>query len=346
MECFAFGLGIGHLNTDDQWLDVYYPKALVRPDPALVSILAEVFDYTGENSVTRVTADDLDDFLEALEDSDDGDAEGLLKALTPMAGTEQPLALCILARDEKPSSVPEVYLKLSLISMRKIQPHGVVLDGMFSLLPNVAWTSQGPIDVKELPHAQTRARAHGEVLTVHSVDKFPRMADYVVPQGVRIGDASRIRLGAHLGEGTTVMHEGFINFNAGTLGVSMVEGRISAGVVVGDGSDLGGGSSTMGTLSGGGNIVISVGEQCLLGANAGLGIPLGDRCTIESGLYLTAGAKVQLLDNEGNLVRTVKARDLAGQNDLLFRRNSVTGQIECLANKSAIALNDELHANN
>lgn len=346
MECFAFGLGIGHLNADDQWLDVYYPKALVRPDPALVAILADVFGYAGENHVSRITADDLDDLLEALEDSDDGDAEGLLKALTPMAGTEQPLALCILAGDDKPSSVPEVYLKLSLISMRKIQPHGTVLDGMFGVLPNVAWTSQGPIDIKELPHAQTRARAHGEVLTVHSVDKFPRMADFVVPQGVRIGDASRIRLGAHLGEGTTVMHEGFINFNAGTLGVSMVEGRISAGVVVGDGSDLGGGCSTMGTLSGGGNIIISVGEQCLLGANSGLGIPLGDRCTLESGLYLTAGAKVRVLDNEGHTVATVKARDLAGQSDLLFRRNSVSGEIECLANKSAVALNDELHTHN
>jgi 2,3,4,5-tetrahydropyridine-2-carboxylate N-succinyltransferase len=280
------------------------------------------------------------------QDSNDGDAEGLLRALTPLAGSEQPLVICALATDEKPQTVPEVYLKLSMISMRKIQPHGTNLDGMFGLLPNVAWTSQGPIDVKELAHAQTRARAYGEVLTVHSVDKFPRMADYVVPQGVRIGDASRIRLGAHLGEGTTVMHEGFINFNAGTLGVSMVEGRISAGVVVGDGSDLGGGSSTMGTLSGGGNIVISVGEQCLLGANAGLGIPLGDRCTIESGLYLTSGSKVKLLDKDGQAVGTVKARELAGKDDLLFRRNSVTGEIECLANKSAIALNDELHANN
>lgn len=345
MECFAFGLGVGHQNSDAHWLDVYYPKAFCRPDPALVEIIRDTFEWTGSNHVAAITADDLDDFLEALEDSDDGDAEGLLKALTPLAGTEQPLVVCILATDDKPNSVPEVYLKLSLISMRKIQPHGTVLDGMFGILPNVAWTSQGPIDVKELAHAQTRARAHGEVLTVHSVDKFPRMVDFVVPHGVRIGDASRVRLGAHLGEGTTVMHEGFVNFNAGTLGVSMVEGRISAGVVVGDGSDLGGGCSTMGTLSGGGNIIISVGEQCLLGANSGLGIPLGDRCTLESGLYLTAGAKVRVLDNEGQTVATVKARDLAGQSDLLFRRNSVSGEIECLANKSAVALNAELHAN-
>ena len=346
MECFAFGLGVGHQNSDDQWLDTYYPKALCRPDPAVVSIIADVFDWDGSNLTREITADDLDDFLEALEDSDDGDAEGLLKALTPLAGTEQLLVICVLATDEKPQTVPEVYLKLSMISMRKIQPHGTNLDGVFGLLPNIAWTSQGPIDVKELAHAQTRARAYGEVLTVHSVDKFPRMTDYVVPHGVRIGDASRIRLGAHLGEGTTVMHEGFINFNAGTLGVSMIEGRISAGVVVGDGSDLGGGSSTMGTLSGGGNIIISVGEQSLLGANAGLGIPLGDRCTIESGLYLTAGSKVKLLDKEGKAVGTVKARELANKDDLLFRRNSLTGEIECLANKSAVAHNDELHTNN
>jgi 2,3,4,5-tetrahydropyridine-2,6-dicarboxylate N-succinyltransferase len=346
MECFAFGLGVGHQNSDDQWLDAYYPKALCRPDPALVQIVAKVFGWDGTNLTRQITADDLDDFLEALEDSDDGDAEGLLRALTPLAGSEQPLVISALASDEKPSSVPEVYLKLSMISMRKIQPHSTNLDGIFGLLPNVSWTSQGPIDIKELAQAQTRARAYGEILTVHSVDKFPRMADYVVPQGVRIGDASRVRLGAHLGEGTTVMHEGFINFNAGTLGVSMIEGRISAGVVVGDGSDLGGGSSTMGTLSGGGNIMISVGEQCLLGANAGLGIPLGDRCTIESGLYLTSGSKVKLLDRDGQAVGLVKARDLAGKDDLLFRRHSVTGEIECLANKSAVALNDELHSNN
>ncbi len=346
MECFAFGLGVGHQNSEDQWLDTYFPKALCRPDPAVVSIIREVFEWDGLNITRQINTDDLDDFLEALEESSDGDAEGLLRALTPLAGTDQPLVISVLGTNEKPASIPEVYLKLSLISMRKIQPHGTNLEGIFTLLPNVAWTSKGPIDVKHLAHEQTRARAYGEVLTVHSVDKFPRMADYVVPHGVRIGDASRIRLGAHLGEGTTVMHEGFVNFNAGTLGVSMVEGRISAGVVVGDGSDLGGGASTMGTLSGGGNIVISVGEQCLLGANAGLGIPLGDRCTVESGLYMTAGLKVKLLDKNGQIVSTVKARDLAGQDDLLFRRNSITGEIECLANKSAVALNSELHANN
>ena len=160
MECFAFGLGVGHQNSDDQWLDAYYPKALCRPDPAVVKIIADIFGWDGANLTRQITADDLDDFLEALEDSDDGDAEGLLRALTPLAGSEQPLVICALATDEKPSSVPEVYLKLSMISMRKIQPHGTNLDGMFGLLPNVAWTSQGPIDIKELAHAQTRARAY------------------------------------------------------------------------------------------------------------------------------------------------------------------------------------------
>jgi 2,3,4,5-tetrahydropyridine-2-carboxylate N-succinyltransferase len=184
------------------------------------------------------------------------------------------------------------------------------------------------------------------MLHVHSVDKFPQMANYVVPAGVRIGAASRIRLGAHVGEGTTVMHEGFINFNAGTMGVSMVEGRISAGVVVGNGSDLGGGCSTMGTLSGGNNVIISVGENALLGANAGLGIPLGDRCTLEAGLYVTGGSKVTILDDQNNEVTTVKASELAGKSDLLFRRNSQNGRIEVKTNKSAIELNEELHAHN
>ena len=185
-----------------------------------------------------------------------------------------------------------------------------------------------------------------ELLEVFSVDKFPKMTDYVVPTGVRIADASRVRLGAYVGEGTTIMHEGFINFNGGTAGTSMIEGRISAGVFVGEGSDLGGGCSTMGTLSGGGNIVIKVGENSLIGANAGIGIPLGDRCTVESGLYITAGTKVQVLDDQKNIVEVVKARDLAGKPDLLFRRDSIGGAVQCVTNKTAIELNHELHANN
>ena len=248
--------------------------------------------------------------------------------------------------DDSASSTPEVYLKLHLISHRLVKPHGLKLDGIFGLLPNIAWTNEGPIDLDELPERQLDARIAGRTLEVKSVDKFPQMTDYVVPRGVRIADTARVRLGAYVGEGTTVMHEGFINFNAGTEGTSMIEGRISAGVMVGKGSDLGGGCSTMGTLSGGGNIIVAVGENCLIGANAGIGIPLGDRNTVEAGLYITAGTKIALLDENNALVQTVKARDLANKPDLLFRRNSQNGAVECKTNKTAIELNEALHANN
>src|SRR5690606_17681986 len=235
---------------------------------------------------------------------------------------------------------------LQLLSHRLVKPHQVVLDGMFGVLPNVAWTSKGAIDRDELPRRQLEARLNGKTLTVDCVDKFPKMTDYVVPKEVRIADTARVRLGAYLGEGTTIMHEGFVNFNAGTAGPNMVEGRISAGVFVGSGSDLGGGCSTMGTLSGGGNIIISVGRECLIGANAGIGIPLGDRCTVEAGLYITAGTKVVLLDDQRQPAGEAKARDLAGRSDLLFRRNSANGAVECLTNQSAVALNEALHAHN
>jgi 2,3,4,5-tetrahydropyridine-2-carboxylate N-succinyltransferase len=251
-----------------------------------------------------------------------------------------------LTDNAPPASVEEAYLKLHLISHRLVKPHQTDLTGLFGLLPNVAWTDQGPVDLQELSQRQLDARLKGSVLEVSSVDKFPKMTNYVVPTSVRIAHTARVRLGAYLGEGTTVMHEGFINFNAGTEGPGMIEGRISAGVWVGEGSDLGGGCSTMGTLSGGGNIVISVGKECLIGANAGLGIPLGDRCTIEAGLFVTAGTKVSVLDEQGDTIETVSARALAGRADLLFRRHSSTGTVQCLTNKSAVELNEMLHANN
>src|SRR5690606_3621100 len=216
----------------------------------------------------------------------------------------------------------------------------------FKVLPNVAWSNKGALDPAELTLWQLDSRLKGEVIDVYSVDKFPKMTDYVVPSGIRIADTARVRLGAYIGEGTTVMHEGFVNFNAGCEGPNMIEGRISAGVMVGAGSDLGGGCSTMGTLSGGNNVVISVGKNCLIGANSGLGIPLGDRCTLEAGLYLTGGSKVQVLDDKGEMVDTVKAATLAGKSDLLFIRHSITGAIQFRTNKSAISLNDELLAHN
>jgi 2,3,4,5-tetrahydropyridine-2-carboxylate N-succinyltransferase len=242
---------------------------------------------------------------------------------------------------EPPADAPDAYLRLHLLSARAIQPHQVNLTGVFGVLNNVAWTSLGPVDPEQLTAVRIRSRAYGRHLEVYGLDKFPRMTDYVVPAGVRIADADRVRLGAHLAEGTTVMHEGFVNFNAGTLGASMVEGRISAGVVVGDGSDIGGGSSIMGTLSGGNQTVISVGERCLLGANSGLGIPLGDDCVVEAGLYVTAGTRVTLPDGA-----VTKAAELSGASNLLFRRNSQTGAVEVLQRTGSWGgLNEALHTN-
>ena len=240
-----------------------------------------------------------------------------------------------------PTDAADAYLRLHLLSHRLVKPHGVALDGIFGLLSNVVWTSVGPcaVDGFEITRARLKA-AHGHV-SVYGVDKFPRMVDYVVPSGVRIADADRVRLGAHLASGTTVMHEGFVNFNAGTLGTSMVEGRISAGVVVGDGTDVGGGASIMGTLSGGGKEVIAIGEKCLLGANSGLGISLGDNCVIEAGTYITAAAKVRLPDGE-----VVKAGTLSGASNLLFRRNSLDGCLEVVLRTGTWGgLNSILHAN-
>ena len=252
-----------------------------------------------------------------------------------------PVTTRIADLDAAPADAADAYLRLHLISARLSAPHGVNLDGIFGLLSNVAWTSLGPVDVAQIERVRTRCRAEGRHLQVYGVDKFPRMTDYVVPQGVRIADADRVRLGAHLAEGTTVMHEGFVNYNAGTLGASMVEGRISAGVVVGDGSDIGGGASIMGTLSGGGTQIISIGERCLLGANAGIGISLGDECIVEAGLYLTAGTRVTMPDGE-----VVKALDLSGANNLLFRRNSQTGAVEAHQRSGVWSgLNEVLHAN-
>lgn len=247
--------------------------------------------------------------------------------------------------DEAPASTEDVWLRLHLLSHRLVKPHGQSLDGVFGLLANVVWTSAGPCAVEGFEATRARLRATGQHVTVFGVDKFPRLVDYVVPSGVRIADADRVRLGAHLAEGTTVMHEGFVNFNAGTLGTSMVEGRISAGVVVGDGSDVGGGSSIMGTLSGGGKEVVSVGERCLLGANSGIGISLGDDCVVEAGCYVTAGTKVTVTNLDGK-PQVVKAASLSGVDNILFRRNSVSGAIEAVPWKGdGIALNAALHAN-
>jgi 2,3,4,5-tetrahydropyridine-2-carboxylate N-succinyltransferase len=243
--------------------------------------------------------------------------------------------------DDPPVDAHDAYLRLHLLSHRLIRPHGANLDGLFGLLSNVVWTSVGPCSPDDFERTRLALRAAGMHVQVHGIDKFPRMTDYVVPSGVRIADADRVRLGAHVAAGTTVMHEGFVNFNAGTLGTSMVEGRISAGVVVGEGSDVGGGASIMGTLSGGGKETVSVGRRCLLGANAGIGISLGDDCVVEAGLYVTAGTRVTLPDG-----KVTKAAELSGADGLLFRRNSVSGAVEVLARSgSSVELNAALHSN-
>ncbi|KAB7746264.1 2,3,4,5-tetrahydropyridine-2,6-dicarboxylate N-succinyltransferase [Nostocoides sp. F2B08] len=258
----------------------------------------------------------------------------------PARGTRREVRFVSIDLDAAPADTADAYLRLHLLSHRLAEPNSINLDGIFGVLPNVVWTDRGPCLVDGFETVRARLMASGPV-TVLGVDKFPRMVDYVVPPGVRIADADRVRLGAHLAAGTTVMHEGFVNFNAGTLGTSMVEGRLSQGVVVGDGSDIGGGASTMGTLSGGGTERVRIGQRCLLGAQAGLGIALGDDCVVEAGLYLTAGTKVTLPDG-----RVTKARELSGQSNLLFIRNSTTGAVEARPRDGhGIVLNSALHAN-
>lgn len=342
-QYFALGIGVGSQNMSGEWLEVFYPQPIYNPDNKLIQDLSALLDYQSGNQTLPLDKNLVGKVSQILAQSQHS---ALAKLVDNFVNSERPLVVVILADDAAPSTTPEAYLKLHMISHRLVKPHKIDLSGIFPLLPNVAWTNQGAVALDELPEKQLQARLAGNMLEVMSVDKFPKMTNYVVPNGVRIAHTARVRLGAYVGEGTTVMHEGFINFNAGTEGASMIEGRISAGVMVGKGSDLGGGCSTMGTLSGGNDVVISVGENCLIGANAGLGIPLGDRCTLEAGLYLTAGSKVHILDDQNKLVDTVKAKELAGKSDLLFRRNSISGAIECKTNKSAIELNEELHAHN
>jgi 2,3,4,5-tetrahydropyridine-2-carboxylate N-succinyltransferase len=331
----GFGLGVISENTKGAILDVFYPTPLGDVTGPLSDALSGV----------RGRLDRSD--LKTLANNARSAGNDALAALSDRL-SESPVSVVAssLVANVAPVSVEDAYLKLHMLSHRLVKPHGTDLTGVFGLLPNVAWTDEGPVDLSELAERQLSARLKGQVLEVASVDKFPKMTNYVVPEGVRIAHSARVRLGAYLGAGTTVMHEGFINFNAGTAGPGMVEGRISAGVMVGKGSDLGGGCSTMGTLSGGGNMIISVGEECLIGANAGLGIPLGDRCTVEAGLFITAGTKVTVLDDAKQAVETTAARYLAGRSDLLFRRNSQSGSVECLTNKTAIELNESLHAHN
>ena len=338
---YSFAMGVGSKNTRGEWLEVLYPSPLLHPEQGISDIVAVSLGLTGGEM--EPSSEQLASLQSALSHNGYSDMAATVEQL---AASSRPVVAVALAENTPPASVPEGYLKLHLLSHRLVKPHGTDLTGIFGTLKNIAWTNVGGIDIDELPARLLEARMVGQPLSVNCVDKFPKMVDYVVPSGVRIADTSRVRLGAYVGEGTTVMHEGFINFNAGAEGPNMIEGRISAGVYCGAGTDIGGGASIMGTLSGGGSMVISMGEKCLLGANAGLGIPLGDRCTLEAGLYITAGTVVTMLDDQKQISGKLKARELSGKSDLLFRRNSVTGTVECLTNKSAVELNSELHSSN
>ncbi|WP_298326199.1 2,3,4,5-tetrahydropyridine-2,6-dicarboxylate N-succinyltransferase [Haloactinopolyspora sp.] len=304
----AWGYGLATITTDGTILDVWYPSpALGKPPTPVADAPSELTSLEGDDPDRRVRRQVVHTSIDL---------------------------------DEAPTSADDAYLRLHLLSHRLVEPHGLNLDGVFGALNNVVWTDHGPCAVDDFETTRLRLRRRGPV-TVYGVDKFPRMVDYVIPTGVRIADADRVRLGAYLAPGTTVMHEGFVNFNAGTLGTSMVEGRISAGVVVQDGSDIGGGASIMGTLSGGGTETITIGSGCLVGANAGVGISLGDGCVVEAGCYVTAGTKVSLPDGS-----VVKAREMSGRDGVLYRRNSVTGTVEALARSGDWGgLNAALHAN-
>ncbi|MGQ4494865.1 2,3,4,5-tetrahydropyridine-2,6-dicarboxylate N-succinyltransferase [Dermabacteraceae bacterium P13095] len=314
----AWGIGLATVSASGDVLDTWYPQPQLGEAPADLS------------------AETLHAQLSELAVPDE------------VRGVTREVVTRVISLDAAPADASDAYLRLHLLSHRLVLPNEQNLDGLFGCLTNVVWTSEGPCATANFEATRLALRAAGRTPTVFSVDKFPRMVDYVLPSGVRIGDADRIRLGAHLAEGTTVMHEGFVNFNAGTLGTSMVEGRISQGVIVEDGADIGGGASTMGTLSGGGKERVRVGKRSLIGAEAGIGIALGDDCVVEAGLYVTAGTKVRVLENargEGE-VREVKARELSGVNNLLFRRNSLSGAVEVVPRAGqTVELNADLHAN-
>ena len=397
----AFAVGIGTLNRQGKILEVFYPVPNYKENFRTAAVLATITGHTGNtNAHYRISKEMMDQALELfrpfldepghanvewlreLQNSDlfhspEMDPSASLpnspKSIGDIFHHEQCVVVTFIHADEAgntapPANVPDAYLRLQLLSHRLIQPNGINLEGIFGVMPNIAWTSKGPIDANDLAYYQRLARLNNRTLTVHSADKFPRMADYVVPSGVRIADASRVRLGSHIGERSVVMHEGFSNLNAGCEGPNMIEGRIPAGVFVKANSDLGGGSSIMGTLSGGGKEKITIGENCLIGANAGTGIPLGDHCTVEAGLYVTAGTKIKIdrsffeqltgrecsdIKNEDDNsipdcnqeIMIVKAKELSGLPGILFRRNSQTGTVEAIDHKNTVELNEALHKN-
>lgn len=348
----AFAVGIATVGPSGPILDVSYPVVNHASGAFPAACLSTILGYINGTSAHRISPGQLAQAIELASPAEGVDVphpnlaawRTLLDVVETPAhgGTRQLVVSFIGSLEDAPVDAIDSYLRLHLLSHREVAPLGLNMNGIFGLLTNAVWTNLGPFEVEGFELARLKLTALGHQVQVNLVDKFPRMLDYVVPSGVRIADANRVRLGAHLAVGTTVMHEGFCNFNGGTLGASMVEGRIAASVVVGNGSDIGGGASIMGTLSGGGQETIKIGQDCLLGANSGLGISLGDRCIIEAGLYLTAGTLVQLPDET-----VVAARRISGADGLLFRRHSQTGAVQAIARDkdSWTGLNEALHAN-
>ena len=352
---FSFGIGLATKGSSGAIIYVFYKSQQLVSDTYSCAILAHATKWDGTTTTYELDKDTLQTIERSLTvalTNVDYEEETIrsvklisdaVNNTSPVNGKRIAVVSFITDSSDDPFDAIDSYLRLHLLSSRLVQPNTISLDGIFGKLTNCAWTNLGPFEIADFDAKRLSLIADGKDVFVHGVDKFPRMTDYVIPSGVRIADANRVRLGAHLSDGTTIMHEGFCNFNAGTLGASMVEGRISAGVVVGDGSDIGGGASIMGTLSGGGTEVISIGQNCLLGAESGIGISLGDNCVVEAGLYVTAGTLVRVPDGS-----TVKAKLLSGKDDLLFRRNSTTGIVEVLLrgdNSSWQGLNEELHDN-
>jgi 2,3,4,5-tetrahydropyridine-2-carboxylate N-succinyltransferase len=343
----AFGVGLATVDSDKNLLDTFFEFPNYNSNFGSCSVLANILGHKSGTKSYLISAQQIADALELLKPfNGDGEVHPNIIALKnileilQIPTCQKVAVVAFIASDDIDNGakeVPDAYLRLHLLSHRLVKPHGIKLNGIFAVLPNVVWTNHGAISLKDLNNYKINSFKSGQNLTVHSVDKFPRMVDYVVPSGVRIADASRVRLGAYLGQGTTVMHEGFVNFNAGCEGPNMIEGRVSAGVFINKGSDLGGGCSTMGTLSGGGNVVIAIGSDCLVGANAGVGISLGNKCTIEAGLYITAGTKVMYED------KVIKALELSGADNILFRRNSQSGQVEAINKENQVKLNKTLH---
>ncbi len=353
----AFGIGFVTVDSNGAYLDALYPMPNHRENYGTAAVFAKVLNYTGDHQAMGVlNLDIVREMLEYFEWTEgDGKHHGNVDALRRAAkllrntafrnsiNTRMRVVACAIPEEESdkgPSSVPDAYLRLHLLSHRKVRPHGINLDNLFAVLPNNVWTNEGPISEADLHERRMDALTMGRPFLVHARDKIPQMLDYVVPSGVRIADASRVRLGAYLGEGVTVMHEGFCNYNAGAEGPNMIEGRISQGVWVGSGTDIGGGASIMGTLSGGGKEVITIGRNCLIGANGGTGISLGDNCRIEAGLYITAGMRVLRPDGA---VR--KASSLSGDSGMTFIRDSETGQVLMRPTSAPVELNTSVHKN-